>query len=784
MAVAPNPQVPIPQEEDGLLIVKIEEEEGNPWEPQPLTQRTGETPELVDHHQRFRTFRYQEAAGPREVLSRLRELCHQWLRPEIRTKEQIVELLILEQFLSILPPETRPWVEAQCPGSGEEAVALVEDLAHMFPHSALLSAQVPAHPADVGSLRDQEAKLSDKCQEGRRKLKLGRNVLKAICRPVMTFCLRDFSQAPQNLRSINACLPILQRVRDGAALGKGRGKNYSVELLRDVDMDQASLRAKRSLSEIDSRRTKRDRKAINLHIKLEVLRRFAAGEKLSRIAKALGLSTSTVATIRDNREKIRASSLAATPQVATKLTRSRSLVMENMERLLSVWIEDQNQRGVPVNVSTIQDKAKSLFQDLKREQGQSAEAETFGASRGWFTRFKARHSLPNLGTSSETVSTDPEAAAKYPEALRKVIQEGGYTPQQVFNVDEMGLFWKRLPDRTFISVEEKTASGFKAARDLLTLLLGGNAAGDFKLKPLLVYHSESPRALKGFSKPNLPVIWRSHKKAWVTMSLFQEWFVHFFCPAVEKYCAQNNLPNKALLILDSAPGHPGNLDDLSDNVRVEYLPKNTTSLIQPMNQGVIATFKACYLRRVFHLLQQRAHRDDKGTIREFWRNYNILNAVYNISESWEELAESTLNSGWKKLWPECVSDEGESLPAEAIAQIEQDIVNLAHELGFRDVVEADVVQLLQSHGADLSNEELMQLEQERAAGEESEDAPPAPRQLTAKRLAKALSHFDAGLQILTDNDPNLERSLRVSRGVHNLISCYRDMYLEKKEGCK
>ncbi|XP_031819975.1 tigger transposable element-derived protein 1 isoform X3 [Sarcophilus harrisii] len=748
MAVAPNPQVPIPQEEDGLLIVKIEEEEGNPWEPQPLTQRTGETPELVDHHQRFRTFRYQEAAGPRE-------LC----------------------FQPRFPPTLQMWgaSETRKPSSLTNARELKE------------KPQPTPHP--VWCKTFQKVCCILKCdfqlpQEGRRKLKLGRNVLKAICRPVMTFCLRDFSQAPQNLRSINACLPILQRVRDGAALGKGRGKNYSVELLRDVDMDQASLRAKRSLSEIDSRRTKRDRKAINLHIKLEVLRRFAAGEKLSRIAKALGLSTSTVATIRDNREKIRASSLAATPQVATKLTRSRSLVMENMERLLSVWIEDQNQRGVPVNVSTIQDKAKSLFQDLKREQGQSAEAETFGASRGWFTRFKARHSLPNLGTSSETVSTDPEAAAKYPEALRKVIQEGGYTPQQVFNVDEMGLFWKRLPDRTFISVEEKTASGFKAARDLLTLLLGGNAAGDFKLKPLLVYHSESPRALKGFSKPNLPVIWRSHKKAWVTMSLFQEWFVHFFCPAVEKYCAQNNLPNKALLILDSAPGHPGNLDDLSDNVRVEYLPKNTTSLIQPMNQGVIATFKACYLRRVFHLLQQRAHRDDKGTIREFWRNYNILNAVYNISESWEELAESTLNSGWKKLWPECVSDEGESLPAEAIAQIEQDIVNLAHELGFRDVVEADVVQLLQSHGADLSNEELMQLEQERAAGEESEDAPPAPRQLTAKRLAKALSHFDAGLQILTDNDPNLERSLRVSRGVHNLISCYRDMYLEKKEGCK
>nr|XP_020827544.1 tigger transposable element-derived protein 1-like isoform X2 [Phascolarctos cinereus]XP_020827545.1 tigger transposable element-derived protein 1-like isoform X2 [Phascolarctos cinereus]XP_020827546.1 tigger transposable element-derived protein 1-like isoform X2 [Phascolarctos cinereus]XP_020827547.1 tigger transposable element-derived protein 1-like isoform X2 [Phascolarctos cinereus] len=741
MAVAPDPR-----EQDGLLIVKIEEdmEDESPWEPQPLTRRARETPKSADPRQRFRAFRYQEAAGPREALSRLRELCHQWLRPEIRTKEQIMELLILEQFLSMLPPETRLWVEAQDPKNAEEAVILVEDLSRGLRPSALPSAQAPAHSADLGSLRDQEAKLSDRCQ----------------------------------------------RVRDGAAMGKGRGKSYSIEPPRDLGTDQAAqppmsgpkISSKRPLSGSDSRSAKRDRKAINLHVKLEVLRRFAAGEKLSRIAKALGLSTSTVATIRDNKEKIRASSQAATPQVATKLTRSRSLVMENMERLLSIWIEDQNQRGVPINVSTIQEKAKSLFQDLKREQGPSAEAETFGASRGWFTRFKARHSLPNLGTSSETVSTDTEAAAKYPEALRRVIEEGGYTPQQVFNVDETGLFWKRLPDRTFISAEEKTASGFKAARDLLTLLLGGNAAGDFKLKPMLVYHSESPRALKGFSKPNLPVIWRTHKKAWVTMSLFQEWFVHFFCPAIEKYCTQNNLPNKALLILDSAPGHPGNLDDLSDNVRVEYLPKNTTALIQPMNQGVIATFKACYLRRVFHLLLQRANGDDKGTIREFWRNYNILNAVYNISESWEELEAATMNSGWKKLWPECVSSDRGALPAETIGRIEQDIVSLAHNLGFRDIAEADVAQLLQSHGADLSNAELMQLEQERAAGEESEDAPPAPRQLTVRHLAKALSHFDAGLQILTDNDPNLERSLKVSRGVHGLISCYRDMYLEKRQG--
>lgn len=71
---------------------------------------------------------------------------------------------------------------------------------------------------------------------------------------------------------------------------------------------------------------------------------------------------------------------------------------------------------------------------------------------------------------------------------------------------------------------------------------------------------ENPRALKSFSKPNLLVLRRFHKKAWGTMSLFQEWFMHFF-QAVARYCTEHGL-HKALLILNSVPCHPGNLDDL------------------------------------------------------------------------------------------------------------------------------------------------------------------------------------------------------------------------------
>ncbi|XP_040837051.1 SCAN domain-containing protein 1 [Ochotona curzoniae] len=67
----------------------------------------GSRPGPETFRQRFRQFRYQDAAGPREAFRQLRELSRQWLRPDIRTKEQIVQMLVQEQLLAILPEEAR-----------------------------------------------------------------------------------------------------------------------------------------------------------------------------------------------------------------------------------------------------------------------------------------------------------------------------------------------------------------------------------------------------------------------------------------------------------------------------------------------------------------------------------------------------------------------------------------------------------------------------------------------------------------------------------------------------
>ncbi|KAI5138304.1 hypothetical protein MUG91_G72n262 [Manis pentadactyla] len=91
-----------------------------------------DTADPESFRQRFRWFCYSEVTGPRKALNQLWELCIQWLRPDIHTKEQILEILVFEQFLTILPGEIRIWVKSQHPENSEEVVTLIEDLTQML----------------------------------------------------------------------------------------------------------------------------------------------------------------------------------------------------------------------------------------------------------------------------------------------------------------------------------------------------------------------------------------------------------------------------------------------------------------------------------------------------------------------------------------------------------------------------------------------------------------------------------------------------------------------------
>lgn len=486
---------------------------------------------------------------------------------------------------------------------------------------------------------------------------------------------------------------------------------------------------------------------VSLKDKMEVVTRIERGEEISDVCTALNLSPSNVASILKDKDRIKRSFFASC-QVAP--TRIQSDLSETVEKVPAPHTDDLNQHHGPTTSRKVKTPKK----------------------------------MSNLGTNksivednSNPIIVDTEAASKFPSHFKHIVDEGDYPPDLVFNVVETGLYWKKMPPRTYISRDEYFTPGFKSSKDCMRLIVGGNASGTFRLKPLLVYHIETPQVMMGIPKTLLPVIWKSNKKVTVTQSIFGEWY-SYFCSAVAQFCNDRKLPPKVLLVLDNVTGHLTNLSDIRSavNVKVLYLPVNTSSVLQPMDQGVVATFKAFYHQKVMKELVQEIA-SSNVTVSGYWNSYNILNAVDHICTAWYEIPASLMNCAWRKLWPNFSIPDFSGL--ELVEAVSQEICKLAQEAGLDNVNPEEVRQLLASHDQPLSGADLEQLSQQQKKEEHQEENSEI-RSMSTSRIQEALTIIKEQCQVFANIDPDWVRSSTVRRSVTVALQPYYQILRERK----
>ena len=431
------------------------------------------------------------------------------------------------------------------------------------------------------------------------------------------------------------------------------------------------------------------RKHISIEQKLNILKEIDKGTTLRKVARLFHLPKSSVDSIKANREKISECGRHLSSEVAGTTMRTRNSRIHVTETLLHTWIVEQREKGATLSENLMRSKALAIFQDVKVEKQIECN---FYASHGWFEQYKKRFKLMNVFLTGESAITDKDAALQFVEKFKCIVSEGGYCPQQVFNCDETELNWKKSPTRSYVTDNEKGTPGFKTNKDKITLLLGCNASGDAKLKPLLLHRAQNPRSLKNVDEDALPVIWRNNSKAWVTENSFNEWFTWYFVPFIEKYNAEHGLENKALLLLANAPEHPVDLNVNHPHINVVFTPPNTTAVLQPMDQGIISIFKAHYLREVMRrIVNTTTTSEDDVTI--FWNNFKIKHALETIEKAWDSITTKALNVVWRAIWPECVTAK-RSDARDIMEKCTKDIQDLTVKAGLESITVENMEELL------------------------------------------------------------------------------------------
>lgn len=376
------------------------------------------------------------------------------------------------------------------------------------------------------------------------------------------------------------------------------------------------------------------RNSISIKKKLEIILKKESGMKSKDICNLYGIHKSVLTRIVQNKENLEEFACKS-----LKLSSSRKQIhqrkFENVEDSLYKWFLIEREKKSIVTNYILQIKAMEFY----NESGMTA---AFSASTGWLERFKRRYGIRLLKICGEELSADANSIGPFLTKFKEKCIEMDLRPDQIYNCDETAFVYKNLNDRTLVLSSEKKAPGRKNSKERVTIMPCVNATGKHKLPLVMIGKSKNPRCLKDVT---LPLRYSSSKNAWQTSELFKNWFFDQFVPEVTTFLEDQNLPIRALLLLDNASCHCNEtiLKTPEGNIQVMFLPPNTTALIQPLDQHIIKAMKTNYRRELLISMIGK-------NVAEEIKKLNLRSVGFMIASVWETLSETVIVSGFKHLF--------------------------------------------------------------------------------------------------------------------------------------
>lgn len=374
--------------------------------------------------------------------------------------------------------------------------------------------------------------------------------------------------------------------------------------------------------EVMAARPTAKRRQFTLEEKISVLRAVDSGQKKSNIAKDFGISASTLSTFLKDRDKIQREYNESNAGSASR-KRIRTANFEDIDKSVYKWFLEVRSQDIPVSGPMLCAKAR----DFAVIYGVD---EQFKATQGWLRAFRSRHDVVFKGVAGEENSAPQDIAQGWREReMLKILSE--YDPDDIFNADETALFFKLLPERT-LTVKGEKCKGGKRSKERITVLFCCNMTGTMKLRPLVIGRSRKPHAFRNMC--SLPTDYQHNQKAWMTSAIFTEWLTR-----VDRI--MKGKERHIVLILDNCSAH-SKVPRMS-NVRVVLLPPNCTSILQPLDQGIIRSAKSHYRRRMI----ERILINIKANVQRP-TNIDVRQAMEMITGAWWNVRQEVIENCWRK----------------------------------------------------------------------------------------------------------------------------------------